>query len=72
MSVNFRKLCITASIVLACLTSNTFALDPVKSLSQYIHNVWITEEGLPQNAAFLIVQTGRLSLVWNARRTRAV
>jgi signal transduction histidine kinase/ligand-binding sensor domain-containing protein len=55
--VNFRKFWVAASIILACLTFNTFALDPVKSLSQYIRNVWTTEEGLPQNAAFSIVQT---------------
>ena len=55
--MDFRKLYITASIILACLTFNTFALDPVKSLSQYIRNVWTTEEGLPQNSAFSIVQT---------------
>lgn len=55
--MNFRKLWVAASIILACLTFNTFALDPVKSLSQYIRSVWTTEEGLPQNAAFSIAQT---------------
>ncbi|MDQ4121919.1 MAG: histidine kinase [Acidobacteriota bacterium] len=55
--MNFRKLFVTASIILACLASNTFALDPFKSLSQYIRSVWTTEDGLPQNAAFSVVQT---------------
>lgn len=55
--MNFRKLWVVASIILACLTFNTFALDPVKSLSQYTRSVWTTEEGLPQNAAFSIAQT---------------
>lgn len=55
--MNFRKLCVAASIILACLASNTFALDPLKSLSQYIRSTWTTQEGLSQNAAFSIVQT---------------
>ncbi len=37
--------------------SDLLALDPVKSLSQYIRSGWTTEEGLPQNSAFSIVQT---------------
>ena len=55
--MNFRNLCITAAVILAFLTSDAFALDPLKSLSQYIRSVWTTEEGLPQNAAFSIAQT---------------
>lgn len=52
-----RKLWAAAFIILACLISNISALDPAKSLSQYIKNVWTTENGLPQNSAFSIAQT---------------
>ncbi|HEV2991384.1 MAG TPA: two-component regulator propeller domain-containing protein [Candidatus Angelobacter sp.] len=30
---------------------------PVKPISQYVHNVWRTEEGLPQNSVQVFVQT---------------
>jgi ligand-binding sensor domain-containing protein/signal transduction histidine kinase len=55
--VNFRKLCLTVLVILACFAADVFALDPSESLSQYIRSVWSTEEGLPQNSAFSIAQT---------------
>ncbi len=33
------------------------ALDPAKSLTQYIHDIWTTENGLPQNSALALAQT---------------
>lgn len=33
------------------------ALDPNKSITQYVHDVWQTEQGLPQNSIMAIVQT---------------
>ena len=33
------------------------ALDPRKALTQYIHDVWQTEQGLPQNAVEALCQT---------------
>jgi signal transduction histidine kinase/ligand-binding sensor domain-containing protein/DNA-binding response OmpR family regulator len=33
------------------------ALDPAKALSQYVHTMWDSERGLPQNSVSAIVQT---------------
>ena len=33
-------------------------LDPAKTISQYGHDVWQTESGLPQNSVLAIAQTG--------------
>ncbi len=34
-----------------------FALDPDKAITQYIHNAWTTNHGLPQNSILAISQT---------------
>lgn len=34
-----------------------FALDPQKTINQYVHAVWETENGLPQNAVHAVAQT---------------
>ncbi|MCI0601897.1 protein kinase [bacterium] len=34
-----------------------FALDPNKAITQYVHNVWQIEDGLPQSGVTAIVQT---------------
>ncbi|MCX6569818.1 MAG: diguanylate cyclase [Candidatus Aminicenantes bacterium] len=34
-----------------------FALDPKKAITQYTHNVWQTDDGLPQNSVNAIVQS---------------
>jgi ligand-binding sensor domain-containing protein len=34
-----------------------FALDPKKAVTQYVHDVWTTEDGLPQNSILSIAQT---------------
>lgn len=39
------------------------ALDPRKAITQYIHDVWQTEDGLPQNTIQTIVQT-RDGYIW--------
>jgi len=50
-----------AAALLAALaaapTVRTRALDPRKALSQYLHDNWTTESGLPQNSVAAIVQT---------------
>ncbi|MBN1272545.1 MAG: GHKL domain-containing protein [Candidatus Aminicenantes bacterium] len=33
------------------------AMDPHKNISQYIHEVWLTDDGLPQNSIMNIIQT---------------
>ncbi|HPR63922.1 MAG TPA: two-component regulator propeller domain-containing protein [Thermoanaerobaculia bacterium] len=39
------------------------ALDPMKSIDQYDHTMWNTEDGLPQNSVTAILQT-RLGYIW--------
>ncbi len=34
-----------------------FALDPAKAPTQYVHQVWQVDEGLPQTTVRVIVQT---------------
>src|SRR5918995_765269 len=43
--------------------SNASALDPAKVISQYVHAVWDSEHGLPQNSVSTIVQT-RDGYIW--------
>src|SRR6478672_13329251 len=42
-----------------------FALDPGKKITQYIHNAWTSEQGLPENDVRSIVQT-RDGYLWLA------
>lgn len=44
---------------------NAFALDPGKRITQYVHDVWQTDDGLPQNTVRSIVQT-RDGYLWLA------
>jgi ligand-binding sensor domain-containing protein/serine phosphatase RsbU (regulator of sigma subunit) len=37
--------------------TNVFALDPTKAITQYVHDVWSTNEGLPGNSVMAIAQT---------------
>lgn len=46
-----------AAFVLLALALPVPALDPDKALSQYVHDAWTTESGLPQNSVAAIVQT---------------
>src|SRR5712691_1724650 len=38
-------------------TAPALALDPHKALTQYVHNVWQTDQGLPQNSVQAVLQT---------------
>jgi len=44
-------------------SGTTFALDPQRELSQLNHEVWLTENGLPQNTVHAIAQT-RDGYIW--------
>ncbi|HET9836898.1 MAG TPA: two-component regulator propeller domain-containing protein [Candidatus Angelobacter sp.] len=39
-----------------CLTGTGWCLDPHKPISQYIHTVWRSEDGLPQNSIQALLQ----------------
>lgn len=54
---DFFRLFAGTFIVFSCFFTNAYALDSDKPLTQYTRTVWTTEEGLPQNSAFSIVQT---------------
>ncbi len=40
-----------------------WAIDPTKSITQYVHDVWKTEQGLPQNTIEAIIQS-RQGYLW--------
>jgi signal transduction histidine kinase/CheY-like chemotaxis protein/ligand-binding sensor domain-containing protein len=48
---------------LLAVAPNAYALDPAKAISQYVHLVWDSDDGLPQNSVTAIVQT-RDGYVW--------
>jgi diguanylate cyclase (GGDEF)-like protein len=45
------------AVIWAALATSAFALDPRKAMSQYVHNSWSTNEGLPQDSVNAVVQT---------------
>lgn len=46
-----------AALLLLLAGTRTFALDPNRSLKEFGHQAWLTENGLPQNTVQSIVQT---------------
>ena len=48
--------CLLAAVLLQA-ASGAAGLDPAKAITQYTHDVWQTEQGLPQNTVPAIVQT---------------
>ena len=57
-----RILTVVVAALLA-LAPNAYALDPAKAISQYVHLVWDSGDGLPQNSVTAIVQT-RDGYIW--------
>lgn len=66
-----RCLPMLLAFALACgwLAPPALALDPRKAMSQYVHDVWTTNNGLPQDSVNAIVQTTD-GYLWIARRRR--
>jgi len=61
---SFRRISLPLLLVLVCVaTAGAFAQR--KSIKQYVHQVWTTANGLPQNSANQIVQT-RDGHIWFA------
>ena len=48
-----------------------FGLDPNRRLTQYVHRIWQTQQGLPQGAILQIFQT-REGYLWLATQTGLV
>ena len=45
-------------LIIFCLSSGSLAaLDPDKAITQYVHNLWQIEQGLPQNSVYAILQS---------------
>src|SRR5271157_4040955 len=54
--------CLIGALVLSAAKTEG-SLDPAKAITQYTHDVWQTEQGLPQNTVPAIVQT-RDGYIW--------
>jgi signal transduction histidine kinase/CheY-like chemotaxis protein/ligand-binding sensor domain-containing protein len=50
-------------VAVLTLTTNAYALDPSKAISQYVHLLWDSDDGLPQNSVTVVVQT-RDGYIW--------
>ena len=61
----FRLVNRTASalVVAGLWSSSALALDSRKAITQYVHDVWLTEQGLPQNSVLAVVQ-GHDGFIW--------
>jgi ligand-binding sensor domain-containing protein len=46
-----------AVVLFLAWTAPALALDPRKALTQYVHNAWQTDQGLPQNSVQAVLQT---------------
>src|SRR6185295_2656385 len=49
--------CVASLLLLLALAGNSKALDPLKRISQYGHDWWEIEQGLPQSTVHAIAQT---------------
>ncbi len=54
---------LSALVAALALGTNAYALDPSKAISQYVHLVWDSDDGLPQNSVTAVVQT-RDGYIW--------
>ena len=52
-----------ATAIVLTLATDGYALDPSKAIAQYVHVVWDSDDGLPQNSVSAIIQT-RDGYIW--------
>ena len=57
-----RRIMLASMVLLLCATSG-WALDPKRSIGQYVHHAWKTTDGLPQDTISGIAQSDRKSVV---------
>lgn len=62
---------ILLSILLVACASNAVALDSNRRLTQYVHRIWTTQQGLPTGTIYDIWQT-RYGYLWLATQTGLV
>jgi signal transduction histidine kinase/ligand-binding sensor domain-containing protein/DNA-binding response OmpR family regulator len=60
-----RGLFLTAAAAAALIVPapDAYALDPAKAISQYVHAVWDSDDGLPQNSVSAVVES-RDGYIW--------
>ncbi|HSP69160.1 MAG TPA: two-component regulator propeller domain-containing protein, partial [Bryobacteraceae bacterium] len=58
-------------LLMALSMPHAFGLDPNRKLTQYVHRIWQTQQGLPQGAILQIFQT-REGYLWLATQTGLV
>ena len=59
---NFRLLWVWIVFLIGC-DATGWALDPHKAATQYVHDVWTTRDGLPQDAINAVVQDS-IGYIW--------
>jgi len=50
-------MCAIAGLAVLCFAVSASAVDPIRSVSQYLHDTWGTERGFPGGAITAIAQT---------------
>jgi len=58
-------------VTLVACAPRAYALDPSRTLSQYVHRIWQVQQGLPQASIYAILQT-RDGYVWLGTQTGLV
>ena len=48
---------IAVLVTLVACAPRAYALDPSRTLSQYVHRIWQVQQGLPQASIYAILQT---------------
>src|SRR5262249_31316654 len=56
-ALRFTRILKATSLLLLLFATRSMALDPSRAITQYGHDVWQTEQGLPQNSVNAIVQS---------------
>jgi signal transduction histidine kinase/ligand-binding sensor domain-containing protein/CheY-like chemotaxis protein len=65
MTVHVPLVACLTGLGLALWTNEAAALDPQRTLAQYVHRSWQSENGLPQNSVYAIAQTDD-GYIWTA------
>src|SRR5262245_46895266 len=66
-----HRYAIHAVIVILSLSLSAHALDPSRTLTQTIHRIWQTQQGLPQGTIYCVYQT-RDRHLWLGTKTGLV
>src|SRR2546428_13457440 len=64
----FSRLRTALVLALLALSQHAYALDPARTLTQYVHRIWQVQQGLPEASIYAIVQT-RDGYLWFGTKT---